>query len=340
MLFVGIYIDPNVIRVSRVHPNARDPNGRLDARRRENYGLERWYSRYQGSLPNIIAQDGTALGYDVLEEELGSGYGRLDESYFKSLLNGDTCCGGAVAWQALLREVRQNYVCAMEPACAGIYMDGVDLAVGPKPLLPWRAQATCKAEVEQALLCAGEPVGFVRVVVVDAAPALQSLVRMHPTLRPQDLLVDIGYDRLAIWLIVDPGAGAPELVAKGAGIKVLIQDRFIGKTQGGNDGRTQLADLLGQPLIQSTNLPLSVINWRAENILRSCRNAIAQVGGRGKVPRLHVAGEGAGLFDEHWPEQLGVAVSRLPDAQFLSSFAAAARCYEVFADVREHLHGK
>ncbi len=334
MLFVGIYVDPNVIRVSRVHPNARDPNGRLDARRRENYGLERWYSRYQGSLPNLISHDGTAVGYDALEDG-GAACGRLDESYFKSLLNGDARCGGAAAWQALLREVRQNYICAMEPVCAGVHLDGVDLTVGPKPLLPWRAQATCKAEVEQALVRAGEPVGFMQTIVVDEAPALRSLVRMHPTLRPQDLLAEIGYERLAIWRIIDPGAGAPELVAKGAGIGALIQDRSGARMQGGNDSRTQLADLLGQPLIQPGNLPQSVIKWRTENILRPCRNAIAQLGGRSQVPRLQVAGEGAGLFDERWSEQLGVAVSRVPDAQFLSSFAAAAKCCEAFADVRE-----
>ena len=330
MLFIGIYIDRNVIRISQVNPKARDASRKLDPRRRENYGLEQWYTRYQGSLPNSVSADGLSAGYDVLSSPAETPAHRLDEAYFKSLLSGAAHSGGRRAWRSVLREIRQNYLDSMEPAAAGIYLDGVDLTTGPRPILPWRTPATCKPDVERELLKAGHEHGIVDLAIVDPTVAIGALARIHSALHSSDLLLDVGYTHLTIWQVKSVEDGSVEMITKAPGMAHLHRD--------GIESANEFHEMLARPSFPPEALPVHIRQWRKETLLRSCLNAIAHVG-RSKAKRLVVSGEGAQLVDEGWSKELGLSLSLLPDAQFLNSFAAAACAFSRSANNQEKPNG-
>ncbi len=338
MLFVGIYIDPNVLRISQVNPKARDVTRIIDPKRRQNYGLERWYTRYQGSLPNVVATPTGTAGYDALEQENGTDHLRLDESYFKALASDAVDAADPEAWRVMLREIRRNYVDARETICTALYLDGIDLRTGTRPALPWRPAASCQADLEHHLLAAGEELGLRRLVIVAPSAAMKALVQLQPTFRINDLVLDVGYERLAIWRISDVKTPAVELIHKGAGVAALLKGSPVSRWLGTQRDNGDLVQLIGQPLLRDDALPAALQQWRKDNILRACRNAIARVG-RSNVQRLIVGGEGASLFNEDWSKELAVTVSRWPEPQFLNSFGAAAYSYLTFSTLAEQAHG-
>lgn len=300
MLFAGIYIDPEVLLVSQANPKARDINRKLEAKRRPNYGLERWYTEYQGSLPNVYsAHDPLVVGYEALERDDGHSVRRLDEHYFKSLLESDTAASSYRVWEAILVEIRRNYLNSHEPVSAVLYPIGIDFRVGPPPSLPWHTSQTCKSQVEQALSRVSGKLGFTRLLIADDPRAtIKALVGVSPHLQEADLLLDIGYKRQEIWRIRDPQSGSVELAAIAPG----------------------LCDLVRMPGSQ-----------QKEAILACCQKAIVRVGYT-SVGRLVVAGVGSDLFDEKWKKDLKLEIYRYPDARFLDSFAAASYSYLISTD--------
>lgn len=306
MRFFGISIDPVTIRVSQWILGRSEP--RFEPVCRDNYGLEKWYSRYQGSLPNRIAERDGSVGYDALD---AGGKDSLGERFFRSLLDVQTRETAASVWRRVVKEIRRNYMKGTDSATVALYLDGIELSSG-RSFSFWRPASIRRPDLESVLLAASAD-QLHRLMIIEQHDALACLTDLHAELLDNDLLVDIGYSHLAYWRVQKKPPSA-KLVEKVAGIERLK----------GVDG--DIPDTLARAAVPGELLPAAVRQWQQEELLHSCRHALGHVG-RETIQRLVIAGEGAALFVDEWQEDLNKVVHRLPDERFLNSFAAAAYAY-------------
>lgn len=124
MLYIGIHIGPQIIRLSQAYPGRGDPV--LEDKTIPNYGLEEWYTGFQGAIPNRCDKTHQMFGYDALKNGRDADFIKLDQDYFRLLLEDQKNISDlAYPWRTLLDYIRRNYVSEREPMAVTLFLENM-----------------------------------------------------------------------------------------------------------------------------------------------------------------------------------------------------------------------
>lgn len=301
------------------------------------FGLGKFYTYYQGALPNAYDPNTKAVGYKAIKQVGIKGVERFDKKFFQGLLhNNGTSDGSVLIWKNFINEVFKNYRLGedCDPIKVTIYLEDIDFTIQRNKGMPWMGVDDFSRKVFNLLK--GEWRKFRQDDLLflsqkEKAEIVRTFVKINFQINQDDLFVIIGNQNTSMFKYTNNNSKV--ILSCGPGVNQLYSKCLNYEEQ----EIYQIINLCNQEGIELSKACMKNLQYWKNDILSQMNLSFTKGSDFGQCNSVWIGGEGANLFNRisNTMHLTSDKVFKLPDP--LLVFASGAALYHSLIDISKEI---
>lgn len=327
MLAIGLHFGYFSIRIGLCFRNRSTGIPQFKPVTRSSYGIDEWWSIFQGALPNCYDPESNLIGYEALINCGLENCKRFDGHYFNDLLQSQT--DATNLWEKFVRLLRVEYIHENEPIRLGIYFEDIQLSPKLNPKMPWLIGPNRTNELSEKLFELSKSYQISKTQIFDERKAIEHYVASNDLIKRGDILALFEGERTSCWLVEEQTSGQLFPLTSAPGLR----DLMVAVHQ---DNELHLTDYVSclhrQDCLEYWPKLDELNSWIAQSLkpaLVLAWQAIPDPDLRELNRRLLVGGEGAYLIHTAKRDNQDIR-SVLENPWYIQAFSAAAIAMEEY----------